>query len=446
VTILIALIGLSVVGIGTVLWLLRNENIPENALSLSNAKRIIKPLEDIPRPKVKAAPTPSSPRKKSSLLAHLIPQKKESIKTNNISPTPRLSTGSVSDDLSEAKFKNKFIQRIRNVIANRSSLEKKQSSESQEKSPLLILSDIIEEKRKEEDIDNPARVDGPPIGTASIKTVSMEKTPISDENVNHINKEIQLTTDLKGLKEKYIRLDTLCIEKNSELERVNKALENELNHRKEFNKVKDLLEKELKESKERTRGAQQELNAARSEGGAHKKRVLLLEEKVTHLEKTLLEEKDTIEKLRAQSTALTTANADATPSAVTSEETKDPHHLITPSNQQENVDENAILNQAENPVPVIEDAPTPASLPLDYDAPVEDGSNGFLKLQPDVMSRLDHEKNQSSLKDSVETSQPTTPPKEIIDIIDPKEISPQDPSPHQQGVDKSDINTDKKKG
>ena len=63
-----------------------------------------------------------------------------------------------------------------------------------------------------------------------------------------------------------------------------KKLKNELNNRKEFNKIKDILEKDLREAKDRARNVQLELNAAKTEAEESKKRIDQLEDKVTKME------------------------------------------------------------------------------------------------------------------------------------------------------------------
>ena len=90
-----------------------------------------------------------------------------------------------------------------------------------------------------------------PGGTAGITTVPVdpiapiEEKTLSQEEEQSIEKEIEISTELAELKEKYDKLDSMYNEKSSEHEKSKESLDNELEHRKEFNKVKDLLEKEL---------------------------------------------------------------------------------------------------------------------------------------------------------------------------------------------------------
>ncbi len=112
-----------------------------------------------------------------------------------------------------------------------------------------------------------------------------------------IDKEIELTSQLNELKEKHETLDKLFKEKSAALEKSEEALQNELKNRKEFNKVKDILEKELKETKDKARSLQVDLNNAGTEAEGHKSRVNQLEERVTKLQKTILEKDDEINNL-----------------------------------------------------------------------------------------------------------------------------------------------------
>lgn len=93
----------------------------------------------------------------------------------------------------------------------------------------------------------------------------------------------------KELKEKCERLEKILKEKNEELEKIHPALSNEIKNRKEFNQVKDVLEKELKDTKDKFRQSQNDSNSLNQEIEKHKKRIDQLEEKVIECEKQFLE-------------------------------------------------------------------------------------------------------------------------------------------------------------
>jgi ribonuclease E len=139
-------------------------------------------------------------------------------------------------------------------------------------------------------------------GTASLRTAPLDEQPdpaasLSKDEVKDIEKEIELTSELNELKEKYERLDKLFQEKSQEAASAKESLEHEVRNRKEFNKVKDLLEHELKETKDKVRNIQVKLNSNTAENDSYKKRINQLEEKVTSLEKTIQEKDKEIDEL-----------------------------------------------------------------------------------------------------------------------------------------------------
>src|SRR3989338_729224 len=131
-----------------------------------------------------------------------------------------------------------------------------------------------------------------------------------------IDKEIELTSQLNELKEKHETLDRLFKEKSAALEKSEEALQNELKNRKEFNKVKDILEKELKETKDKARSLQVDLNNAGTEAEGHKSRVNQLEERVTKLQKTILEKDDEINNLLKRLQTFASPGTPSTPISI----------------------------------------------------------------------------------------------------------------------------------
>lgn len=111
---------------------------------------------------------------------------------------------------------------------------------------------------------------------------------LSADEEKKIEQEIDLAARLEEWEEKYERLDKLFNEKSAALAKSEESLRNELNNRKEFNKVKDILEKELKDHKDKARNIQVELTAAMAESEGYKKRITQMEEKVAKLEKTVM--------------------------------------------------------------------------------------------------------------------------------------------------------------
>lgn len=102
-----------------------------------------------------------------------------------------------------------------------------------------------------------------------------------------IEQEIDLAARIEEWKEKYERLDKLFNEKSAALTKSEEFLQNELSNRKEFNKLKDMLEKELREAKDKARNVQVELSVAKTEAEGSKKRIAQLEEKIIKMEKAI---------------------------------------------------------------------------------------------------------------------------------------------------------------
>ena len=124
-------------------------------------------------------------------------------------------------------------------------------------------------------------------GTAGLK---LNAEPLATkESAQEIKNEEEMNIDQTQLKIKYEKLEHLLNEKNEIIDRNEKALAHEIKNRKEFNKVKDLLEKEVHDRKDHIRKLQIEVTSAQTEAQAYLKRVNQLEEKVKKVEKTVLE-------------------------------------------------------------------------------------------------------------------------------------------------------------
>ncbi len=93
-----------------------------------------------------------------------------------------------------------------------------------------------------------------------------------------------ISSSQEDLNIKYTHLEQLFQEKSLELEKVLKSLSIENKTHKEFNKVKDILEKEIKDKKDQNRQLQMELLNSQTEAQTFLKRVNQLEEKIKTLE------------------------------------------------------------------------------------------------------------------------------------------------------------------
>ena len=157
-------------------------------------------------------------------------------------------------------------------------------------------------KGADKDLDDkpmPLRKD---TGTSSLKTLQEEPDvqSLSDQEKESIEHEVGAATELAELKGKYNKMESMLSEKNSELEKNKTSFDSEVGHRKDFNKIKDLLEKELKEVKERVKTVRQDhVNAVQEKDNALR-RIKQLDEKSTKLEKEILALEKENDQLRRQ--------------------------------------------------------------------------------------------------------------------------------------------------
>ena len=253
--------------------------------------------------------------------------------------------------------------------------------------PLSRLKEHFEDKEE----DAPA--DEPETGTTSLKTVPSEEPA---------EKEPAVPSELSGLQEKYEKLDALFKEKSAELQKTKEFLDHEIQNRKEFNKIKDLLEKELKDSKDRTRDIQVEGADTKSEIERHEKRAAHLEEKMALLKKQLVEKDDKIDELVKRLQTFASPATAATPPVMeepqeSQEAAPAPSEDPAPEAPEEPVKEapsgeipaDSAAGQDEDAAPT--GGSFEAEPPEPYEEPSEDEEQreeegGFLKLQPDVVS------------------------------------------------------------
>ncbi len=111
------------------------------------------------------------------------------------------------------------------------------------------------------------------------ETISIDQKEISSQ-VEASLEEIEKLTEEAEFKAKCERLEMILKEKNEEIEKKENALSSELKAKKEFNRIKDGLEKEIKDLKDKNHKTQLELSAAQAEVETYRKRGLQLEEKI----------------------------------------------------------------------------------------------------------------------------------------------------------------------
>lgn len=119
---------------------------------------------------------------------------------------------------------------------------------------------------------------------------------LSNEEEKNLEEEISLSAELSELKEKYVILDKLFKEKQNEFELVQRELKNEIKGRKEFNKIKDLLEKELRDVKDGHNSLRNDIASAETKSMSFQRRIEQLEGRVTSKEKEIAGKEKEVEK------------------------------------------------------------------------------------------------------------------------------------------------------
>ncbi|MCK5014873.1 MAG: hypothetical protein KAS66_13760 [Candidatus Omnitrophica bacterium] len=454
-TALIVLTCLSLAGIGTAFWLLKNSQEPEED-SLSEALNI---AEETGRPSKKEISRPvSDGKQKSSILKRLT-----AIKGGN-AESANMDTDEPAEIPSEPKKPLSFLTGLLEMLHLTDILKKLniggKDSESEnipETTPLPSLKEYFENESKN------APSDEPETGTASLKTIPAEepaeKHPLPETATQEDTQEkLALSSQLDELQMKYEKLDVLFNEKSAELQKTKESLDNEIKNREEFNKVKKLLEQEIRDSKDRTRNVQAEGEDAKSEIERHEKMTSQLEEKIAQMEKDLVEKEDKISDLLKRLQTFASPSTAATPPTFEKDKAEgyfiDTHQDLS-DHKDENTQEEAPQHNTENPPQTeeppkddmqkndeeegpVEEAPseeilkdigganqddvtTKASSPFEteppepYEEPSPDVEPqekiSFLKLQPDVVS--DESEKDSSIASEIEQSLEAPPEREI---------------------------------
>ncbi len=120
------------------------------------------------------------------------------------------------------------------------------------------------------------------------------------ETTSQIEQRCQdLQKQIEEMQQKYQQLEILFQEKSRGLQEMEDSLASETQNRKEFNKVKDLLEKELRDSKDKCRDLEISLAHAQTESKSHLARIGQLEEKIKKLEPELAAQEDAVRAARA---------------------------------------------------------------------------------------------------------------------------------------------------
>lgn len=136
--------------------------------------------------------------------------------------------------------------------------------------------------------------------TTHISATSKTNPPSTETTESELSlKYDELLSEKNQLKAEHTKLETLFIEKSMLLEKSEKTLNNELKNQKEFNKVKDILEKEIRDYKDKVTVLQNEITSAQTEIQTQSKRVSQLEEKIKKFEIEILTSEDAINDAQA---------------------------------------------------------------------------------------------------------------------------------------------------
>jgi len=159
-------------------------------------------------------------------------------------------------------------------------------------------------------------------GTAALRLDNVPSNQAIDAEIELSIKNEELEKERSALQEKYQKIESLLTEKTGELEKIQKELEHERQHRTEFNKVKDLLEKELKDAKDNAKQIETELRSVKGEHQVSNNRIIQLEEKIKNIEKASFEKEALINDLNQKLSAFEQANT-TTPEPDSSSENQD---------------------------------------------------------------------------------------------------------------------------
>jgi len=281
------LIGtLGVLGFGGfMLW--KEDKQSSQVAPTGTSAEAMAPPEPKPSQETSAKPGPMA------ILANLL-QKKEKPDTADSSsgkPSKKSPLSGLLDKLKTPVAKGKGGNPLAQITAKFSKTPKKEAPAG---TSALRLDDVFSKDKQgpEEQELQPTPAAPPKPPAADKEALKPEKGPADEINARCQ----QLEQQIAELEEKYQQLDKLFQEKSKALEETQTDLDSELQNRKEFNKVKDMLEKELKDSKDRCRDLEISLSNAETESKSHLERISQLEEKITTSEQDLKTHDQELEK------------------------------------------------------------------------------------------------------------------------------------------------------
>lgn len=228
-------------------------------------------------------------------------------------------------------------------------------------------------------------------GTASLR---LDNNPTGDDiekNVELAVKVDELKKTTADLTEKNQKSEQLIAEKNAALEKTIKELEQERKHRKEFNKIKDLLEKELKDVRENAKQIQIELTTSKTENQSYQNRIAQLKEKIQQLE-TLCTQKD------SQITKLSKNDPDLVGGATNEPETTLPNDSMSPDDTQTSTPTDELSKNNREETPLENNIPNDPEMPLPekVSAAAQSDHSATSSLNLDPVSNLEENYEQDA--------------------------------------------------
>lgn len=224
----------------------------------------------------------------------------------------------------------------------------------------------------------------------------------------------ELKSQHQELQQKYEKLETLFQEKSQELEHTKTELESELKNHKEFNKLKDVLEKEVRDTKNKVKAAHARESQAETEAISLQKRIEQLELRLSKTEKEILE------KEKALNAAAMDIQKERGHAADLEEKLKKKDEVIAEKNERINkmvasFQTGAALTDEATDLPIPEIPPIPKPIPIEEPP---------LSPEPPVAAPVEAAETvpEESIQETEPPPQPFSPQKEGGEgVISPEE-------------------------
>lgn len=300
-----------IVGLGAIFWIIKNDKGPDSLFSVEKIEpeQILGGSMDAQEPDDPIMP-PSPPLERifsDSALMEDTPDAEPATEKAKSNPLSSI-IGKLSALTKNLKVANLKGLKIPNIGGLKSKFGKKKDAVPLSDETGSDLDDIASLKEQlhlnddlsimEENIEEPPEPELPKTGTASLttspaletpamqglSTPGPEETPSSKPGQKTETLNSEAAALAKDLQEKYEKLQALFDEKSAECANTKQLFKNEQQNRNEFEKVKEILETELTESKEKARNIQLKLDEINKENDNYKAKISKMEAKIAELE------------------------------------------------------------------------------------------------------------------------------------------------------------------